>query len=82
MADRKFAPRITPGFNSISPDINNNNKVKIRTVTDVFLEGEWHERENFAVYLRSHNASITPIPMRHCTILIGISMSYSPHEWN
>ena len=79
MADRKFAPRISPGFNSISPDINNNTKVKIRTVTDVFLEGEWHERENFAVYLRSHSASI---PMRHCTILIGISMRYSPHEWN
>ena len=79
MADRKFAPRISPGFNSISPDINNNYKVKIRTVTDVFLEGEWHERENFAVYLRSHSASI---PMRHCTILIGISMRYSPHEWN
>ena len=27
-----------PGFNSISPDINNNNKVKIRTITMVFWE--------------------------------------------
>ena len=29
-----------PGFNSISPDINNSNKVKIRTVIVVFLEGK------------------------------------------
>ena len=29
-----------PGFNPISPNINNNNKVKIRTVTVAILEGE------------------------------------------
>ena len=29
-----------PGFNSISPDVNNNNKVEIRTVTVAILEDE------------------------------------------
>ena len=40
---RKFATSLElvslgPGFNSISPDINNDKKVKIRTVTVVFLK--------------------------------------------
>ena len=30
---------VGPGFNSITSDINNNSKVKVRTVTVIFLEG-------------------------------------------
>ena len=64
-----------PEFNSISPEININNKVKLRTVTAILLEGESPERENFVVYLTSHSASNTAIFARHCRKLAEISMN-------
>ena len=69
VADRKFATRITFIRSWIQrniPDINNSNKVKIRTVIVVFLEGKLFERENFVVYLTSREALNTPISTRHC----------------